>query len=114
MIILDDSVIPEAEDKTGKDYTEFRSIPHVIIGTENGNGVVGIELHDEYVWVTFLYGDMKKSTHVELAEIGKWLYRFYTEGKGKPVLYTGDRNYYKNNSIELAPKLWQLLPTCYN
>ena len=114
LILLDDSHIELAEKAIGHEYKEFRSIPHVIIGTENGSGAVGVELYEQYVWITFMFGDGKISTHKELASIGKWLFKFYTVERGKPVLYTGNRNDYKNNSIELAPKLWQLLPTCYN
>ena len=114
MIQLGDECIETAEERLSIDLSAFRAIPHIIIGTDNGECAIGVELHEHYVWVSFIYGDGKKSTHVEFAEIGKWLCRFYTIERGLPVLYTGDTNYYKNNSYQVADGIWQLTPLCYN
>lgn len=113
MKVLDDTAIDEALNHTEFDPEWFRNTNHIIIGTENGKGAVGVEIEDNHVWVTFLYGDGGIGTHKNLADIGYWLYTFYTIGKNKPVYYTGKTNLYRNNSILVHENIWQLVPKRY-
>ena len=117
MIPLDDEHIEIAAQHVKFNVEEFTETDHIIIGTYNGGGAVGVEIHEEYCWITFLYGDGKISTHKQLAGIGLWLFKFYTMERGKPVLYTGDVNKYMHNSHQLDAKVWQFIPKqylCYN
>lgn len=113
MITLDDSYIAIAEKKLNAEYKDIRNMPHVIIGSTNKQGAIGIELHEDMVWITFAYSDGTFKTHRELIEIMRWAYEFYTVKRHLPILYTGLENMFKNVSIEVSYMVWQYIPRRY-
>jgi hypothetical protein len=110
MVVLDDSHIAIAEEKLQMDFTEFRELTHIIVGSSNKNGAIGLELHKDMVWITFLYSDNKLDTNKNLVGIMKWAYEFYTEKQHLPIMYTGITNLFPHNSIEVSDKVWQYIP----
>jgi hypothetical protein len=110
LILLSDLYIPKAEKECNEDFSHFRTVPHIIVGTDNGKGFVGVELHEQFCWIAFTYGDGSIATHKELAVIINWLFSFYTEDRGIPVLYTAKDNKLKRNSYQVSDGIWQVLP----
>ena len=113
MILLDDSYIAIAEQKFNDDYSRMYDTPHLIYGFNDNAGVVGFEIHDDMVWVTFLWSDSSFSTNKQLMELMGDVYEIYTAGKGIPILYTGERNRYPRSSKEITNGVWQYIPKQY-
>jgi len=110
LTLLTDEYIEVAERNLGQDYSNMYDNPHVIIGTEDKGGVVGIELLDDMVWVTFLYSDRKFKTNKELFEIMVWAYEFYTIDKDIPIYFGSDRNLYKSASERITDTVYRWVP----
>lgn len=110
MILLSDEYIELAERKIGEDYSNMYDNPHIIIGTEDKNGVVGIEIFDDMAWVTFLYSDGRVGTGRELFEIMIWAYEFYTINKNLPIYFGADRDLYKSVSERITDTVYRLVP----
>ena len=113
MVILDDSYIDVAEKQLSMDFSEFRELTHIIVGSENKQGAIGFELHEDIVWVTFAYTDHTFKTSRELIEIMQWAFEFYTFKQYLPILYTGRSNMFPNVSIEVDDGVWQYIPKQY-
>lgn len=113
MVILDDTYISIAENKFNDDYSNMYNTVHLIYGTDNKEGVVGFEILDHVIWVTFLWSDKSFTTNKQLIELMGDVYEIYTIGKNMPILYTGEKNMYPNASKEIAIDMWQYVPKKY-
>jgi len=59
---------------------------------------------------------LTKQGYRECRDFAIKLFDMYTINQNMPILYTGQRNIGKNNSIEIEPNVWQLIPkqkVCY-
>lgn len=113
MIILDDSYIATAEQELNMDFSEFRELTHLIVGSSNKQGVIGFELHEHMTFVTFAYSDGTFKTHKELIEIMRWAYEFYTIDANVPIYYTGLKNVFPLVSLEVSKDVYQYIPKQY-
>jgi len=67
-----------------------------------GDGVIGYTKHRGHYFIWFVYIDKKLSN-------AKLVYNTALElSKDMPVLYSGVKDFYKNNSIKLAKDLYQI------
>jgi len=102
-----------AEQKFNDDFSKMYDIPHLIYGINDNAGVVGFEIHDNMIWVTFLWSDKSFSTNKQLMELMGDVFEIYTIRKSIPILYTGERNRYPNSSKEIISGIWQYIPKQY-
>ncbi len=113
MILLDDSFIAIAEKKFNDDFSEMYDTPHLIYGINDNSGVVGFEIREDMIWVTFLWSDKSFSTNKQLMQLMGDVFEIYTVDKGMPILYSGEKNMYPNASKEIANDMWQYVPKQY-
>lgn len=114
MKLLSDKHLKKAQRKMQQQYPHFLDVQHIILGTDNGKGSIGIELHDKFTWITWCYGDKSFATQRELAYILHWLFEFYVRKYKRPLLYTFDStNVLSKNSIHIKEKVWQYVPKRY-
>ena len=67
-----------------------------------GNGIIGYTKHRGHYFIWFVYIDKKLSN-------AKLVYNTALElSKDMPVLYSGVKDFYKNNSIKLEKDLYQI------
>lgn len=112
MILLGDEYIHVAEGHMQDEYPNFKETEHIIIGTSDHKGSIGVELYDRFVWITWCYANSFTSKR-EINYALEWLYRFYTVQRSRTVLYTGKQNVMRNNSVQVGPRVWQFIPKRY-
>jgi hypothetical protein len=68
-----------------------------------GDGLLAYTTHKDYYFIWFTYIDNKVSN-------AKLVYNTVKElSKSMPVLYSGVKNFYSNNSIKLSENLYQII-----
>ena len=67
-----------------------------------GSGVIGYTEHDDVYWIWFVYTDGKLSNAKRVYNVAREL------AKSKPVLYTGTKDHYANNSTELSNGVYKI------
>jgi len=88
----------------------YRSTTHINYFTPSENGFLCVSEAEEYVFIPFAWHIGKHSTLKEMVTLGKELYRYYTLTKGKPIYYTGLKNLYGHNSVEIMENVWMFKP----
>jgi len=91
------SCMRDAEDE----LYDFFELDYEIIEL-NRNGILGYTNHGDYYFIWFVNTD-------KLLSNAKIVYNTVSElSKDKPVLYSGVKDFYNNNSIELRKDLYQI------
>jgi len=68
----------------------------------SGDGVVAYTKHDDAYWIWFVYTDGKLSNAKKVYNVAREL------AKVKPVLYTGIKDHYANNSTEISNGVYKI------
>lgn len=89
--------IPHIEDKV---IYEFFTMDYTILFMEN-DGFLGYVEDDDYIHWAFLYDGKLRKNFKKALKIAKKL--------KKPIIYTGKKNFYQNNSIDLGSNIYQLV-----
>jgi hypothetical protein len=73
------------------------------------NGFLCLSVHDDVVTISFAWHIGTFTTQKKMVRLGKELYKMYTLDQGKPIYYTGLKNFYPNHSIEIAEDVWEFI-----
>ena len=85
-----------------EELRSFKQLDNTIMYL-NGNGLLGYTNHIDYYFIWFTYIDNKVSN-------AKIVYNTVLElSKKAPVLYSGVKNFYANNSIEIDKNLYKII-----
>ncbi len=72
------------------------------IETLFGAGIIGYTEHEEAYWIWFVYTEGKLSNAKRVYNVAREL------AKVKPVLYTGVKDHYANNSMEVSNGVYKI------
>lgn len=92
------------------EITIYTKSPHVNYFIPSGDGFLCVSEMENYVTIPFAWHIGKLSTQKEMVKLGKELYKKYTIGQGKSILYTGLKNFYGHNSRKIADNVWIFEP----
>jgi len=92
----------------------YKNTNHVNYFIPSGNGFLCVSIYEEFVVIPFAWHIGKHGTLKEMVRLGKDLYKHYTIERCKPIYYTGLKNLYGHNSVEIAENLWMFEPKRYD
>lgn len=88
----------------------YTTSEHVNYFIPSGNGFLCVSVSNEFVMIPFAWYDMSYKARKEMIILGKELYKYYTIDQGKPIYYTGLKNFYGNHSEQIAENVWEFKP----
>jgi len=88
----------------------YKNSEHVNYFIPSGDGFLCVTIHGTFVVIPFAWHTGKHGTLKEMVRLGKDLYKHYTIDQGKPIFYTGIKNFYGHNSKKVADNLWIFEP----
>jgi len=88
----------------------YKNVDHVNYFIPSGDGFLCVAIMDNFVFIPFAWHIGKHGTLKEMVRLGKELYQHYTVEQGKPIYYTGLKNFYGHNSREVMENVWIFEP----
>lgn len=96
---------------TDEDEIEsYKSSKHVNYFIPSDDGFLCLVELDQFVYIPFAWHIGKHETLKEMVKLGKQLYKHYSIDQGKPIYYTGLKNFYGHNSREVMENVWIFEP----
>ena len=100
-----------AEGTTEHDEMElYKQSDHINYFIPSGDGFLCVTEYDHHVFIPFAWYDGSFSAHKDMVKLGKELYKYYTINKDKKIYYSGIKNFYGHNSVEVSESIWIFRP----
>lgn len=100
----------EPGDTEQDEIRAYKETDHVNYFIPSGDGFLCVSHFEGFVMIPFAWHIGKHSTLKEMVQLGKDLYKHYTVNQGMPIYYTGLRNFYTHNSVEVMDNVWIFRP----
>lgn len=88
----------------------YKRRKHINFFTMSQQGFLCLSEDDDMVFIHFAWYDKTFTAQKEMVRLGKQIYKHYTVYKGKPIYYSGLKDFYHNHSTKIEEGLWLFEP----